>query len=284
LTLVHVHIDPPLTPASFLLPRRRLLLTLGVVLLALALAAALANGQVLLTWDEPIQRTVEAHRTAALDSFFLGISRLGSTIPVLVLGTVLTLVTWRRCSAVAVAVAAATLSRPLLEFTIKASVDRSRPDLQRLVAGNGPSFPSGHVMASVALWGLLPVIVGLYTKRRDIWWASVVVAGTLIGGISASRVYLGVHWFSDVVGGLLVGTFFLVGVDTVFKRTHCRYPCRVGCDDDADAWMADAPTLTAASATPTVDAATEPAPVAAVEPALAMNSAAVETDLGDVRP
>ena len=51
--------------------------------------------------------------------------------------------------------------------------------------------------------------------------------------------------------------------------------------------MADAPTLTAASVTPTVDAATEPAPVAtvaAVEPALAMNSAVVETDLGDVRP
>jgi undecaprenyl-diphosphatase len=228
---VHVHIDPPLTPASFLLPRRRLLFVLGGLLLALALAAAIAHGQVLLTWDEPIQRTVEANRTAALDDFFLTVSRLGSTIPVLVLGSALTLITWRRCPAVAVAVAVATVSRPLLEFTLKATIDRPRPDFQRLVAGNGPSFPSGHPMASVALWGLLPVIVGLYTKRRAIWWASVVVAGTLIAGISASRVYLGVHWFSDVVGGLLVGTFFLVGVDTVFKRTHCRYPCRVGCSD-----------------------------------------------------
>jgi undecaprenyl-diphosphatase len=231
LGLVHVHIDPPLTPASFLLPRRLLLITLGVVLLALAFAAALANGQVLLTWDEPIQRWVEARRTAALDDFFLSVSRLGSTIPVLTLGSLLTLLTWRRCPAVGVAVAAATILRPLLEFTIKASVDRSRPDLQRLVAGNGPSFPSGHVMASVALWGLLPVIVGLYTKRREIWWASVVIAGTLIAGISASRIYLGVHWFSDVIGGLLVGTFFLVAVDTIFKRTHCRYPCQVGCAD-----------------------------------------------------
>ena len=237
LGLVHVHVDPPLTPASFLLPRRRLLLGLGLLLLALALAAAIANGQVLLTWDEPIQRTVEAHRTPALDDFFRTMSRLGSTIPVLALGSLLTVVTWRRCPAVAVAVAVATISRPLLEFVLKAGVDRPRPDFERMVAGNGPSFPSGHPMASVALWGLLPVIVGLYTQRRAIWWASVVVAGTLIAGISASRVYLGVHWFSDVVGGLLVGTFFLVGVDTVFKRTHCRYPCRVGCsdtDDEAD--------------------------------------------------
>lgn len=228
---MHVHIDPPLTPASFLLPRRRLLLVLGLLFLSLALAAAIANGQVLLTWDEPIQRTVEANRTAALDDFFRTISRFGSTIPVLVLGSVLTLVTWRRCPAVAVAVLVAMLSRPLLEFTLKATVDRERPDFERMVAGNGPSFPSGHPMASVALWGLLPVIVGLYTKRRDIWWASVALAGVLIAGISASRVYLGVHWFSDVVGGLLVGAFFLIAVDTVFKRTHCRYPCRVGCSD-----------------------------------------------------
>ena len=81
-------------------------------------------------------------------------------------------------------------------------------------------------MASVALWGLLPVIVGLYTKRRDIWWASVIVSGTLIGFISASRVYLGVHWFSDVVGGLLVGTFFLLGVDTVFDRLRALIAAR----------------------------------------------------------
>jgi undecaprenyl-diphosphatase len=265
LGLVHVHIDPPLTPASFLLPRRRLLVALGVGLLALALAAAVAGGQVLLTWDEPIQRTVEAHRTAALDTLFLRVSRLGSTIPVLVLGSLLTLVTWRRCPAVAVAVAAATISRPLLEFAIKATVDRSRPDLQRLVAGNGPSFPSGHVMASVALWGLLPVIVGLYTKRRDIWWASVVVAGTLIAGISASRIYLGVHWFSDVIGGLLVGTFFLVGVDTVFNRTHCRYPCRVGCSDTETDTGDQAP-IAVEPVTPPVEALTTTA------------AAAVETD------
>ena len=231
--LVHVHLDPPLTPASFLLPRRRLLLVLGLLFVGLAFAAAIANGQVLLTWDEPIQRMVEANRTAALDDFFRTISRLGSTIPVIVAGSLLTLITWRRCPAVAVAVAAAMVSRPLIEFTLKATVDRPRPDFERLVAGNGPSFPSGHPMASVALWGLLPVIVGLYTQRRAIWWASVAVSGTLIAGISASRIYLGVHWFSDVVGGLLVGAFFLVGVDTLFKRTHCRYPCQVGCSDAA---------------------------------------------------
>ena len=124
------------------------------------------------------------------------------------------------------------LSRPLLEFTLKASVGRDRPDLERLVAGNGPSFPSGHVMAAVALWGLVPLVVALYTPHRRVWWATVLGSGSLIMAIGASRIYLGVHWFSDVVGGLIVGAFFLLGVEWVLVRRHRRDPCTRGCRCD----------------------------------------------------
>jgi undecaprenyl-diphosphatase len=222
----HVHTAPPFTPSSVLLRRRRLLFALGALLVALATAAALGNGQALLTWDEPIQRGVEANRTPALNDLFLMLSRLGSTIVVLVLGTLGAILTWRRCRAVATALLVATFARPAIEFIVKGLVSRDRPDLDRLVAGTGYSFPSGHVMAAFALWGLLPVVVALYTHRRSIWWASVAVSATLIAGIAASRVYLGVHWFSDVTAGLVVGTFFLLGVDTVLVRAHRRYPCQ----------------------------------------------------------
>jgi undecaprenyl-diphosphatase len=230
-----VHAALPATPLSILLPRRRLLLVLAAALAALAASAALWGGTVLLTWDEPIQRGIEARRTATLNDVFLNISRLGSTIPVLVLGTVASIVTWRRCRAVGTAVLIATFSRPALEFTMKALVDRDRPDFERLVDGNGPSFPSGHVMAAVALWGLMPLVVSLYTRRRAVWWASVAIAGGIIGAIAASRVYLGVHWFSDVTGGLIVGAFFLLGVEAVLIRQHARHPCPLrgsGCAGD----------------------------------------------------
>ena len=124
---------------------------------------------------------------------------------VLTLGTLLAAASWRRCRAVGVVVLVAMLARPLLEFTLKDVVGRDRPDLERLVNGIGHSFPSGHVMAAVALWGLVPLVVTLYTRDRRIWWASVVASATLIVAIGASRTYLGVHWFSDVVGGLIVG-------------------------------------------------------------------------------
>ena len=231
---MHVHLDPPVTPASVLLPRPRLVAALALLLVALAVAASVANGQTLLTWDEPIQRAVESSRTADLDQFFRTMSRLGSTVIVLALGGLGALFTWRRCPAVALALVAATLSRPLIEFTLKSTVERDRPDFERMVPGNGYSFPSGHVMAAVALWGLLPAVVGLYTQRRALWWASVAVAGALIAGISASRIYLGVHWFSDVTAGLVVGTFFLLGVEAVFARAHVRYPCGLAPCPDAD--------------------------------------------------
>ena len=224
-----LHCEPPLTPAGFFARRPWLRTGLAVIFALLATVAWVSRGAVLLTWDEPIQRTVEASRTDLTTEMFRTVSFLGSTKAVLILGCVLAALAWRRCRAVGIVVLLAMLSRPLLEFTLKAIVDRDRPDLDRLVAGNGPSFPSGHVMAAVALWGLLPLVVTLYTRDRRIWWATVAGSTALIVAIGASRIYLGVHWFSDVVAGLVVGAFFLLGVEWVMTRCHRRDPCTRGC-------------------------------------------------------
>lgn len=219
-----LHCDPPLTPAGFFAGRARLLGGLFAVFIFLAVAALVDRGSLLLSWDEPIQRFVEARRTDAGDAVFRRISFLGSTKVVFALGAVLTVAAWRRCRAAGFVVLVAMLSRPLIEFALKAGVDRRRPDLERLVPGNGPSFPSGHVMAAVALWGLVPLVMTLYTRRRALWWTVLGCSMALIVAIGASRTYLGVHWFSDVVGGLIVGTFFLLGAERVLTTRH-RRPC-----------------------------------------------------------
>jgi undecaprenyl-diphosphatase len=232
----YIHADLPATPSSALRAHPRLLVAVFAAFLTLAFAAAIARSQVLLTWDEPIARWVEAHRTAGLDGLFLTFSRLGSTVPVMLVGTVVGIAAWRRCRAVGVALIVATFSKPLVETVLKAAVDRDRPDFERMVPGVGPSFPSGHVMAAMALWGMLPLIVSLYTRRRDVWWGSVAVAAAIIGGIAASRVYLGVHWFSDVVGGLLAGAIFLLGVQVLYEHQHRSHGCGLcgGHEHDGD--------------------------------------------------
>jgi undecaprenyl-diphosphatase len=225
-----LHCTPPLTPAGLFGRRPVLLAVLGMALLGLAVAAWASRGWLLLVWDEPVQRFVEDARSAWATGIVRRISFLGSTTVVLALGCMLAAAAWRRCRAVAVVVIIAMLSRPLLEFTLKALVDRDRPDLERLVPGNGPSFPSGHVMAAVALWGLVPLVVGLYTRRPRVWWATVWASAVLIVLIGASRTYLGVHWFSDVVGGFIVGCFFLLGVELVLRWRHRRDGCGCACN------------------------------------------------------
>jgi undecaprenyl-diphosphatase len=215
-----LHRNPPTTPSSLFAPRRPLLAGIMAAFGLLAVAAVIADAWLLLHWDEPFQRLVESNRNDGWDIFFRLASRGGSTIVVLTLGPLLAIVAWRRCRAVSIALLVATFTRPVLEFVLKRLVGRDRPELDQLVAGNGPSFPSGHPMAAMALWGLLPWVIGLFTNRRGLWWASVTASGLMIIAIAASRVYLGVHWLSDVVAGLLVGVPFLLGVEWVLRRAH----------------------------------------------------------------
>jgi undecaprenyl-diphosphatase len=216
----------PATPSSFYATRGRLLVTIGVLCTFLALAAAIRHAWLPLQWDLPIQRFVEDHRTSALDTLFRTVSRFGSTLVVLAAGATLALLTWSRCRAVSIAIVVSTLARPPLEFTLKTAVGRDRPNFGQLVNGEGSSFPSGHVMAAIALYGLAPIVVGLFTRSRVVWWTSVVLSALMILAIGASRVYLGVHWFSDVVGSLLLGSFFLLGIEAVLGYAHRFVGCR----------------------------------------------------------
>jgi undecaprenyl-diphosphatase len=223
--LVSLHDHPPATPAGLLLRSRYTVPAVAALFLLLAIAAAINGGSLLLTWDEPVQRWVEAHRSGALDTFFNFMSRFGGLVTVLSGLAVLLALVYRLCRPLAIALLVASAARPLIEWFLKASVDRDRPDFDRLVPGNGPSFPSGHVMAAIAVWGLVPPVVALCTNRRVWWWIASVSAGLLILLVGASRVYLGVHWMSDVIGALLFGALYLLAIELVCDWAHHRYGC-----------------------------------------------------------
>ena len=221
-----LHGHPPVTPAGLLLRSPITVPAIVVGFLFLAVAAAVDGGSLLLHWDRPIQTWVEDHRNGVLDGFFTYMSRFGGTQVVIVGLGVLLVLLFGRCRPLFWLVLGATLARPVLEWTLKATIDRDRPDFDRMVDGHGPSFPSGHPLAAIALWGLLPPIVALFTQRRFWWWTATIFSGAMIAIVAASRVYLGVHWFFDVVGALLFGALFLLAVEWCFDYGHRRYPCQ----------------------------------------------------------
>jgi undecaprenyl-diphosphatase len=223
----NLHREPPLTVAGVLLRYPWTLPAIILVFAAMAVAAAVANGALLLVWDEPIRDWVTDHRTNALDTFFLNVTDLGSWQVVVIGLVVLLALAWRTCAPLAGMLIVATLARPACEWLIKSAVGRERPSVGALVESSGPAFPSGHVMAAIALWGLVPPVVALVTHRRALWWAATIVSGTIILLVAASRVYMGVHWFSDVIGALLFGSVYLLLIERLGEVSHRRYPCTV---------------------------------------------------------
>lgn len=220
-----------LTPAGIVLGHPRLVLAAAVAAVVLAGLAAFDGGSILLTVDEPIQRWVQDRRADGLDTLFRSASRLGSNVVVFSVAAALAAVTWRRCRLLALAIIGAALLRPLMEFVVKAAIDRPRPDSDRLVPGTGASHPSGHVLASIALYGLVPAVVAVFAGRGRWWRLSVVVVMVGVPLIAASRVYLGVHWFLDIVGGFLIGTLYLLAVEELWVSRHAETCC--GHVDDA---------------------------------------------------
>lgn len=101
----------------------------------------------------------------------------------------------------------------LLNLILKGLFERPRPTLwERLVVEHGYSFPSGHAMASAALG--LAIIVALWNSRWR-WWA-VIGAALYIGFVGFSRLYLGVHYPSDIVAGWLVSGAWVAAVALIF--------------------------------------------------------------------
>lgn len=98
----------------------------------------------------------------------------------------------------------------LLNQILKRILQRPRPTEFRIIEESGYSFPSGHSMVSMAFYGYLIYLTYKYIKNKYIKWGLTVLLGLLIGAIGVSRIYLGVHYTSDVIGGFLISVSYLI--------------------------------------------------------------------------
>ena len=98
----------------------------------------------------------------------------------------------------------------ILNQLLKRILQRPRPTEFRIIEETGYSFPSGHSMISMAFYGYLIYLIYKYVKNKYIKWAAIVLLSILICCIGISRIYLGVHYTSDVLGGFLISVSYLV--------------------------------------------------------------------------
>ena len=162
------------------------------------------------------------HRTAVATWLMKAVTTAGGATGMTVLAMLATLMLVMRrrwFAAGAVAVAAAGSSALVVAF--KDLYDRARPPLaERLTGETNPSLPSGHALTSLVVIGVVVAVVYPALRRRAARVALVVTGTVAVAAIGISRLYLGVHWASDVlVGWLLGGTWLAVCLTVLMVAT-----------------------------------------------------------------
>ncbi|MCC9152830.1 phosphatase PAP2 family protein [Streptomyces parvulus] len=121
----------------------------------------------------------------------------------------------------AVWLGAACLLGSLLQQVLKAAVDRPRPVWPDPVdSAHYAAFPSGHAMTATFVCGLLVWLVHYYGASPALRRAAWAVAAVSVAGVGVTRVWLGVHWATDVAGGWLLGVLVTVAAVLVHRRRH----------------------------------------------------------------
>jgi undecaprenyl-diphosphatase len=193
-----------------------ILLVVYAVLLALfALLAWWVSYHPILPIDVVITQQFQDNPSPWLHYTMVAVSLIGDVIPLfiglIVLAATLFWIVDLRLEAIMVVALSATSA--VLNVLIKDIVARPRPtsdlvDVMHTV--NGMSFPSGHVMSYIAFWGLIFSFTIILFKGRH-WWRTtlLIVSGLCVVLIGPSRIYLGAHWASDVLGAYLIGGVLL---------------------------------------------------------------------------
>jgi undecaprenyl-diphosphatase len=195
---------------------------MGALLLFALLAEDVLEGETM-AFDGAVRSLVQQHASPALTSAMRFVTTLGSTQTLVVLGlsacVVFFAVGWRRDAVLFVVTMAGASA---LNFALKLSFGRARPETffdTPLPASY--SFPSGHALLSLCFYGALAVAVAprlRHQSGRTAVWAS---AGLLAALIGFSRIYLGVHYPSDVVAGYAAALVWVILValgDNKFRR------------------------------------------------------------------
>ena len=106
----------------------------------------------------------------------------------------------------------------IINNLIKVIIARPRPEINKLVTETGYSFPSGHSITSMVFYGYLVYLTYKYINNKKIKIPLIIFLILLIPTIGLSRIYLGVHYASDVLCGFLLGTIYLILFISISKK------------------------------------------------------------------
>lgn len=170
------------------------------------------HSDALARYDSRITDFFISYRSPPLTKFMQFITNVGDFYGYLFMATLSTIFfyilfkNWRYVFEILFVIIVAGLSN----VALKQVINRARPDAEHLVSVASLSYPSGHAMSAISFYGFLIYII--YNLKLNRWFKTglIIIFSLLILGIGISRIYLGVHYPSDVAGGFIAGFIWVV--------------------------------------------------------------------------
>lgn len=169
--------------------------------------------------DNNIYNLITQMMSSATTAIMLFISYLGSAVTLISLSVAFILIFKNKKDAGYIALNLAIVF--LLNRILKVIVARPRPNVLRLTIEDGYSFPSGHAMVSMGYYGFLIYLIYKNIKSKKLKYTLITFLSLLILLIGVSRIYLGVHFATDVLGGFIIAVIYLViFIKFIYNHKH----------------------------------------------------------------
>lgn len=191
-----------------------------VSLVGFSIMAILISRHHILAFDSAIISYVQGMETPALTAimkFFTFIGSRDSIITIAIIVMLFLFVVLHHRSELVFFIIAI-VGADILNRILKDFLHRARPDLHRLIEIGGYSFPSGHAMSAMAVYGALAFLLWRHIPTRIGRSILIILSAIMIFMIGISRVYLGVHYPSDIIGGYFASGFWLATAIWFYQR------------------------------------------------------------------
>jgi membrane-associated phospholipid phosphatase len=178
------------------------------------LLAGIVHGGGTQTVDERVLQWFAAHRSPLLDEIMFDITTLGDGVVLIMIAAIASVFLWitKHHWSVYILIVGM-IGGKVLNTVLKAAFDRNRPSVvEWIYEVTSPSFPSGHAMGVFIGYGTVAYLVGRLSPTRRLRHVTWFIASVTIVAIGVSRMYLGVHYPSDVIAGFLAGLAWLAFV------------------------------------------------------------------------
>ncbi|MCC4212305.1 phosphatase PAP2 family protein [Leeuwenhoekiella parthenopeia] len=192
-----------------------ILVALVIVVLCINLFIELTDtleSDTLNAWDSRVTEFVLSYRNPALTNYFIIVTDIGDLygyLSILVIATILSYFVfkqWKYVLQIVLVLALASISNVIL----KRFIDRARPGIEHLVTVETLSYPSGHAMSAMAFYGFLIYLVTRFRMNTFLKALCITALVLFILSIGISRIYLGVHFPSDIAGGFIAGFIWVI--------------------------------------------------------------------------